>query len=140
MDRRKFLVSSGVICGLTIAGPAAFLESCAKDKTSTTPQGPTVNFTLDLSLSSNAALNNTGGSVSSHGVIVVNTGSSFTAIAQTCTHAGCTVAYNKSGYDFVCPCHGGIYDINGNVVGGPPPAPLKKYSVAENGNILTIAG
>ncbi len=140
MDRRNFVKSSCTIGVLTIATPVALLESCTKDNTSTTPQGPTVNFTLDLSKPVNAALNNTGGSVHADGVIVVNTGGSFIAIAETCTHAGCMINYNKSANDFVCPCHGGTYDLSGNVISGPPPAPLKKYTVVENGNNLTVSG
>jgi cytochrome b6-f complex iron-sulfur subunit len=139
MDRRNFLKTSGALCGLSI-GLAAFIESCKKDNTSATPQGPTVNFTLDLTQSANNSLNTPGGSVASHGVVVVNSGGSFIAIAQSCTHNGCSVAYNLGGNDFVCPCHGGTYDTNGNVTSGPPPAPLKKYTVIQNGNILTISG
>ena len=138
MDRRLFLKTSCTLCGL--AGTVAFIESCKKNKISTTPQGPTVNFTLDLSQPANTSLNTSGNSLASQGVIIVNTGGTFTAIAQRCTHAGCSVAYAKSSNNFVCPCHGGTFDINGKVTGGPPPAPLKKYTVTQNGNILTVAG
>jgi len=101
---------------------------------------PTVNFTLDLTQPINASLNSSGGSVASNGVVVANTGSAYIAIAQACTHQGCSVSYNQSGSDFVCPCHGGTYGLNGNVLSGPPPAPLKKYTVTKSGSILTIAG
>jgi len=138
MDRRNFLRTSGIVCGLAVIGPATLLESC--QKTSLVPQGPTVNFTIDLTQPGYSGLKTSGVSLATHGVIVVNTGGGYTAVSQTCTHQGCTVAYNKSGNDFVCPCHGGTYDINGNVIAGPPPAPLKKYTVTQNGNILTIAG
>jgi cytochrome b6-f complex iron-sulfur subunit len=140
MDRRNFLKSSCAFCGLGLVGTTAFLESCKKDNTSATPQGPNVNFTLDLTQSSNSALNNPGGSVAKNGVIVVNIGGSYVAIAQSCTHEGCSIAFNQGGNDFVCPCHGGTYDLDGNVTSGPPPAPLKKYSVTQNGDILTISG
>jgi cytochrome b6-f complex iron-sulfur subunit len=139
MDRRNFLKTS-CLCGLGIAGTAAFMESCKKSGVSTAAQGPTVNFTLDLTQPANASLNTAGGSVSSNGVVVANTGSSFIAVAQSCTHQGCSIAYNKNGSDFVCPCHGGTFDINGNVTAGPPPAPVKKYTVTKNGNILSVAG
>lgn len=140
MDRRKFLRTSCALGTLGVAGAAAFIESCKKTSSSAAAQGPTVNFTLDLTQSSNAALNSSGGAVASHGVIVVNTGSSYAAVAQTCTHNGCSVGYNQSANDFVCPCHGGTFDVNGNVTSGPPPAPVKKYTVTKSGNILTIVG
>jgi len=141
MHRRKFFKTSLALGGLGIVGTAAFLESCSKNNTSTAAQGPTVNFTLDLSQQVNAALNTSGGSVASNGVIVANTGgNTFVAVAQACTHAGCSIGYNFNQNDFVCPCHGGTFDTNGNVTSGPPPAPLKKYTVSKNGNILTISG
>ena len=142
MDRKNFLQSFGLLFGIGILGASEFLESCKKkeDDTSPAPQGPSVNFTLDLSQSANAVLNSNGGSVVSNGVVVVNSSGSFIAVARQCTHEGCNVSYHANNNDFQCPCHGGVYDINGNVVSGPPPAPLKKYSVTKNGNILTISG
>lgn len=139
MDRRKFLKSSGALCGIAIVGSAAFLESCSKGG-GASPTAGHENFTLDLSQSANSALKSVGGSVISHTVIVVNTGSGFIALSDICTHQGCSVFYNKGGNDFVCPCHGGTYNINGQVIAGPPPAPLKKYNISQNGNILTISG
>ena len=138
MDRRKFFKSSCALCGTAIVGSLAFLDSCSKGGVS--PGAGNVNFTLDLSQSANSALKSSGGSVISHNVIVVNTGGSIIALSDICTHQGCHVFYNKSGNDFVCPCHGGTYNINGQVIAGPPPAPLKKYKVSQNGNILTISG
>jgi len=138
MDRKLFLKTSCALCGL--AGAVAFIESCKKNKMSTTPQGPTVNFTLDLSQPANASLNTSGNSLASQGVIIVNMGGAYIAIAEACTHAGCNITYAKSSNNFVCPCHGGTFDTNGKVTGGPPLAPLKKYTVTQSGTILTIAG
>jgi len=139
MKRRSFLRRSGGLFGLSLVSTSVIIESC-NNAFSNTPQGPNVNFTLDLNQTQNSALKNPGGWVSSHGVIVVNNNGTFVAISQTCTHQGCTVSYYKSYNEFICPCHGGTYDINGNVIGGPPPAPLKKYTVEQNGSILTISG
>ena len=139
MDRRNFLKKSCAVAGLGFVG-MAFIESCKKSAVSTTPQGPTVNFTLDISQAGNTSLATSGGSVASNGVVVANSGGTYIAIAQSCTHQGCSVNYNASGKNFVCPCHGGVFDINGAVTSGPPPAPLKKYTVTKSGNILTISG
>jgi cytochrome b6-f complex iron-sulfur subunit len=139
MDRKKFIKSTCAL-GLGITGVALLLESCKKTQNATTPQGPTVNFQLNLNQPANTALNSTGGAVSANGVLVVNIGGAYTAIAQSCTHNGCNVGYNSSGNNFICPCHNGVFDINGNVTSGPPPAPLKKYVVTKNAAVLTIAG
>lgn len=139
MDRRNFLSKSGALCALGLISTSALLESCQK-KNLSNPQGPSVNFTIDISQSTYSALKSNGGSVASHGVVIVNENGSYKAVAQSCTHQGCSVSFSKSNNEFICPCHGGVYDINGNVVSGPPPAPLKSYSINQNGNILTISG
>lgn len=46
------------------------------------------------------------------------------ALSATCTHLGCQVQWDGSAKQFHCPCHGGIYDASGQVLGGPPPRPL----------------
>ncbi len=142
MDRKEFLKLSCGLCGISLIGSSVLLESCKKtNAVNAAPQGPTVNFTLNLGQPANAALNTAGGSVASNGVIVVcTTVTSYYAIAQACTHAGCSISFDKTGNDFVCPCHGATFDTNGNVTSGPANAPLKKYTVTRNGNILTVAG
>ena len=138
MDRRNFIKSSCAVCGTAIVGSLLFLESCSKSAVG--PTAGNVNFTLDISQSAYAALKSAGGSIVSHSVIVVNTGSGFVALSDICTHQGCSVFYNASGHDLVCPCHGGTYNLSGTVIAGPPPAPLKKYNISQSGNILTITG
>ena len=46
------------------------------------------------------------------------------ALDPTCTHLGCRVKFRKEEGKYFCPCHGGIFDQDGNVVSGPPPRPL----------------
>jgi menaquinol-cytochrome c reductase iron-sulfur subunit len=49
---------------------------------------------------------------------------SVRALSSACTHLGCRVSFDAEAGRFACPCHGGFYDVQGQVVGGPPPAPL----------------
>jgi cytochrome b6-f complex iron-sulfur subunit len=140
MERRDFIKSSCALCGIAIAG-GALIDSCKKPKA---PTPVIVNFTLDLTNSANSALNKVGGYVYSNNVIVTRisstlTSASFVALSEACTHAGCTVSYSGSSSQFVCPCHGGIFDTSGNVVSGPPPSALTKYNTTLSGNILTVA-
>jgi len=49
--------------------------------------------------------------------------------SATCSHLGCTVNWDKDSGDdgqFVCPCHGGKFGIDGAVVSGPPPSGLTR--------------
>jgi thiosulfate dehydrogenase [quinone] large subunit len=61
----------------------------------------------------------------------------FLAFNATCTHQGCPVSFVGPG--FHCPCHGATYDQNGQVTGGPAPAPLIKIPVKVVAGQVTIA-
>ncbi len=47
----------------------------------------------------------------------------------TCTHAGCIVNFNAAEKSWDCPCHGGRFDVDGNVLTGPPRLNLEKISL-----------
>jgi Rieske Fe-S protein len=51
----------------------------------------------------------------------------FVAISNRCMHLGCPVRYIQAAQRFICPCHGGVYDFRGAVVGGPPVRPLDRF-------------
>jgi menaquinol-cytochrome c reductase iron-sulfur subunit len=58
----------------------------------------------------------------------------FVAVSQRCMHLGCPVRYVDASQRFICPCHGGTYDIEGKVAGGPPVRPLDRfYTRVRNG-------
>lgn len=46
-----------------------------------------------------------------------------------CTHWGCEVAWSEEEKRYLCPCHAGVFDENGRVVSGPPPAALASYPI-----------
>jgi menaquinol-cytochrome c reductase iron-sulfur subunit len=48
------------------------------------------------------------------------------ALSATCTHLGCQVHWDSETTKFRCPCHGGVFDTQGNVVSGPPPRALDR--------------
>ena len=58
-------------------------------------------------------------------VYLVRSGDSVRALDSTCTHLGCRTRFNTDTKRIECPCHGGIYDAEGRVIGGPPPSPLR---------------
>jgi Rieske Fe-S protein len=67
--------------------------------------------------------------------IVIRTGSdanspeSYRALSAVCPHLQCTVQYEKDSGQIYCACHNGRFNISGKVISGPPPAPLKTFSV-----------
>jgi Rieske Fe-S protein len=51
----------------------------------------------------------------------------YIAISTRCAHLGCPVRYVDAAVNFICPCHGGVYDFQGKVIGGPPVRPLDRF-------------
>jgi cytochrome b6-f complex iron-sulfur subunit len=71
-------------------------------------------------------------------IIVNRPDKGYFAFSRTCTHLGCLVEYSKSTLRFICPCHAGVYDLDGNVVSGPPPKPLKILPLRIDGEKIII--
>jgi menaquinol-cytochrome c reductase iron-sulfur subunit len=60
----------------------------------------------------------------------------YVALSTRCAHLGCPVRYYDAAQRFVCPCHGGVYDFEGKVSGGPPVRPLDRfYTRVRNGRV-----
>jgi menaquinol-cytochrome c reductase iron-sulfur subunit len=60
----------------------------------------------------------------------------FIAISTRCMHLGCPVRYVDAAKRFICPCHGGVYNFEGGVDGGPPVRPLDRfYTRVRNGQV-----
>ena len=51
----------------------------------------------------------------------------YVAISTRCAHLGCPVRFVAAAGNFICPCHGGVYDFEGKVIGGPPVRPLDRF-------------
>ncbi|MEK6675495.1 MAG: Rieske 2Fe-2S domain-containing protein [Planctomycetota bacterium] len=72
-------------------------------------------------------------------VIVVRDREGFKAFSAVCTHLGCLVKWDEAHRQFLCPCHAAVFDENGGVVSGPPPAPLPTYQVKEVGDKVFVS-
>ena len=140
MDRKEFLS----LLGFSAASAALVgcLGGCTKDTAASAVNttGPSsVDFTLDLTQTANAALNTNGGYLYSNGIIVARTMSgSYIAVQQTCTHERFSIVYQGSRSRFYCDGHGATFSESGTVTGGPAPRALKQYNTALNGNSLRV--
>ena len=65
--------------------------------------------------------------------------STLKVFVATCTHFDCTVGYREKENCISCACHGGQYDLDGNVTAGPPPQPLRRFHHAFRDGKLVIA-
>lgn len=62
----------------------------------------------------------------------------FVVLSRVCTHLGCLVQYDKKGKRLLCPCHAGIFDLDGKVLSGPPPKQLESIPLKVEGGSLLI--
>jgi menaquinol-cytochrome c reductase iron-sulfur subunit len=62
----------------------------------------------------------------------------YIAISTRCTHLGCPVRYVQASQRFICPCHGGVYGGDGQVVGGPPVRPLDRFETVVEGDRVLV--
>lgn len=60
------------------------------------------------------------------------------AFLATCTHLACTVTFDPAQQRIVCPCHQGLFDLDGQVLGGPPPRPLEGLEVELDGDTIHV--
>ncbi len=51
------------------------------------------------------------------------------AVSPTCTHLGCSVAWNKAEQSWDCPCHGARYAAEGAVLNAPASKALEKIDL-----------
>ena len=58
-------------------------------------------------------------------------------MSNHCAHLGCPVRWVSEEGEILCPCHGGIYDINGDHTAGPPAHGLWRYvcRIRDDGSI-----
>lgn len=67
-------------------------------------------------------------------------GDSVTARSLVCTHIGCVVQWNPNERLYLCPCHRGRFDENGQVVDGPPTRPLTEIATQVSGTHVVLGG
>lgn len=134
MQRRSFLKLLTSILGLSALGAFIYplfrfllpLENVAQARAITIPKSELpVNATKDLMIGQTPS-------------ILINTrDKGVLAFSRVCTHLGCLVKFYPEKQVFICPCHAGIFDLEGNVVSGPPPKPLQQFAVkVQDGNLV----
>lgn len=62
----------------------------------------------------------------------------FLAVYRRCTHLGCAVPYDQATRQFVCPCHGSAFTMDGDVLNEPAPRPLDLFilSISETSELI----
>lgn len=151
LDRREFVkivmvvlgTIMGVIMGIPLIGYLVSPATKVQKKEAWVPLGPLENYPVGvptLFSFTRSTVNGWEKTVNSYGAYVLRHSESqedVTVFSSWCTHLSCRVSWVEEEKVYVCPCHDGIFDIEGKVVAGPPPAPLQEYeNKVEEGNLL----
>jgi cytochrome b6-f complex iron-sulfur subunit len=62
----------------------------------------------------------------------------FLALSLICSHLGCSVLWDQTKNQFICPCHSSAFDRLGNVINSPAPRPLDYFPVIIEGGKVKI--
>ncbi len=60
-----------------------------------------------------------------HHAFVLRLADGFRALSSVCTHLGCITRYQPDANQIACPCHGSRFALDGEVLAGPAPRPLR---------------
>ena len=147
----------GAIVTLPVAA-AALVPGFVKQKAKKVDLGPLSNFEEGQYYVATFERNAEEGHISRMSAFIRNNGDlngtpSFTCISNRCVHLGCPVQSGGPVFDdrkktvksdegeidlipalpaagFICPCHGGAYDQEGNRIAGPPVRALNRFEFA----------
>ncbi|WP_066379935.1 MULTISPECIES: ubiquinol-cytochrome c reductase iron-sulfur subunit [unclassified Anabaena] len=138
MKRRDFInwVGLGWIASSLPVAIAACTSNNTTPTTSATNDWQTVGTVAELDKAGQLLVNDSPAAA----VLVVGTSTAKNLIAvnPTCTHQGCTVAWQAASQKFVCPCHGAEYGVDGTVQKDPATKPLKTYAAKIEGSSVVV--
>jgi Rieske Fe-S protein len=63
---------------------------------------------------------------------------SIAVLSSICPHLGCPINWHTDQSQFVCPCHGGIFNTDGRNTAGPPPRAMDPLDYEVRGNRLWV--
>ena len=92
-----------------------------------------------LSLAGKLDLRELAFALSKAAFAVTHDGQNVKVLSDVCTHLQCRVSWHEDRQMFISPCHNGLFSIDGEVLGGPPPRPLDQFQTKiENGQIQIL--
>lgn len=150
MDRRSFVkivtASLGSLMAAVVGLPAIqyFISPALgkENKEQWISLGPIENYPLNTPTLFTFTITKVNGwerSSMSYGAFVLREENKDPIVySDVCTHLSCRVYWDQEIREYVCPCHAAFFDIQGDVVSGPPPRPLDQYEIKIEENQLFI--
>lgn len=140
LDRKEFFAALGI--STATLGILTCLGACSKNSGVVSPAPVVVagvDFTLDLTASSNSVLNTNGGFLVSHNILIARTATgAYIAVQQSCTHQSYPLTYQAGSHRFYCNNHGATFTEQGAVTTGPAQTSLTVYKTLLTGSSLRI--
>ena len=131
IDRRELLRQ----LGLAAAGVGLLTGTAACSKELDEPQIPTLSAPLEqLPPGSRIVLGDEEIQVE-----VRRTSDGVAARSLICPHIGCFVEWKPAEGHYVCPCHEGTFDADGQLLFGPPRGPLRELPAWIEGDRVFVA-
>jgi thiosulfate dehydrogenase (quinone) large subunit len=122
--RGGLIATAATAAGVTAGSAVALARRPAGSPADSVSRGPVIAAVADVTVGSSTSFTTPNGTPAH---LLRPAPDTFLAFNATCSHQGCPVSYVGPG--FRCPCHGATYDENGQVTGGPAPAPLVRIPV-----------
>ncbi len=139
MERKAFLRTLGAGAAFALTFPC--VQGCSKDEEGGLPIPTGVDFTIDLTSSEGAQLQNNGDFILKNEVVVVkNLQGNFIAASQICSHQQTDQVrfIDNDGGIFECSTHGSRFSQTGTPLNTITNNPLKIFSTELNGDILRV--
>ncbi|MBI4632513.1 MAG: Rieske (2Fe-2S) protein [Deltaproteobacteria bacterium] len=133
--RRRFLKIMLAVLGFTAFGSLLYPLARFLSATRGEPKGKQLAFKkteIPIGAARDIVFNGTPA------IIINRPDGGFVALSRVCTHLGCLVDYDKSKKRLLCPCHAGVYDLDGAVISGLPTRPLREISLKIKGDDVVI--
>ena len=73
------------------------------------------------------------------GLLIMTEAQQYRAFSAVCPHLQCTVQYREDLSQIWCACHNGFFNINGQVISGPPPEGLEEFKVDLRGDEIVVS-
>ena len=70
--------------------------------------------------------------------VMKHSSSDIMAFSPVCPHLGCHYDWHPEQKEFICPCHGSVFSIDGKVLGGPAPRSLDTLPTKSEGGELFV--
>ncbi len=128
LDRREVLAAAGALIGLALPP-----IGCSRDAEPALSPGQMAIPLSELREGERRVV-----ILGENPVEVVRTGQTVTARMLRCTHMGCVVRWQAEAREYLCPCHQGRYDADGNPIAGPPPRPLRAVPASIRGSRVIL--